>query len=124
MLPLVLISPFTLYAIFPSLTANVREKDLTRGELNLYEMNDNFIDGVFVATCKYILLQGTRMFASMLAATILCRHLMVWKIFAPKFLFDGFSVLITLIFTVFSFIFVLRINHHVGKLVSKITKAS
>lgn len=41
-------------------TGNSREKDLNRGELNLYEMNDNFIDGMFVATSKYILFQGVR----------------------------------------------------------------
>lgn len=29
------------------------------------------------------------MFASMLACTIHCRHLMVWKIFAPRFIYEG-----------------------------------
>lgn len=30
-----------------------------------------------------------QIFASMLACTIHCRHLMVWKIFAPRFIYEG-----------------------------------
>ena len=40
------------------------------------------------------LFQGVRLLCSMLAAAVLRRHLMVWKIFAPKFIFEvvGFGV--------------------------------
>lgn len=32
-----------------------------------------------------------QVFASMMACTVHCRHLMVWKIFAPRFIYEGLA---------------------------------
>lgn len=62
-LPLLLITPFTLHIMFPSLAAtslNDSQKDLSRGELVFYEKDGNLLNGVFVICCKYVLLLGIR----------------------------------------------------------------
>ena len=46
----------------------------------------------------------------MLAATIHRRHLMVWKIFAPRFIFEGVSFIVTSIVLISVFCFVLRVD--------------
>ena len=49
-----------------------------------------------------------------LAAAVLRRHLMVWKIFAPKVLFEGASFLVAGVSVLISHAFVLRVVRHAG----------
>lgn len=58
----------------------------------------------------------------MFAATIHCRHLMVWKIFAPKFIFQGLGFLVTLCSVLASMYMVLRIDRQVERLIKRIVK--
>lgn len=59
----------------------------------------------------------------MLAATIHCRHLMVWKIFAPKLIFEGLSFLVTLASILITFFLVIRIDRQIEKLITRVTKS-
>lgn len=61
-------------------------------------------------------------FGSMLAATIHCRHLMVWKIFAPKLIFEGLGFLVTLCSVLASFYLVFRIEQQMEYVITRITK--
>ena len=47
----------------------------------------------------------------MLAAAIHRRHLMVWKIFAPRFIFEGVSFIVTSVMLMLAFWFVLRVDN-------------
>lgn len=58
----------------------------------------------------------------MLAATIHCRHLMVWKIFAPKLIFEGVGFLITLGSVLASFYMVFRIDQQMEYFITRVTK--
>ena len=49
-----------------------------------------------------------------MAAAVLRRHLMVWKIFAPKVLFEAASFLVAGVGVLFSHAFVLRVLRHAG----------
>ncbi|KAL2747949.1 GPI ethanolamine phosphate transferase 3 [Vespula maculifrons] len=123
MLPLLVIVPFTLYLIFPNLCRNkICEDNMKRGELVLYEQESIFHGAIFAASGKYILFHGIRTFGSMLAATIHCRHLMVWKIFAPKLIFQGIGFLVTLCSVLASLYMVLRIDRQVERLIKRIVK--
>ncbi|XP_031826579.1 phosphatidylinositol glycan anchor biosynthesis class O [Nomia melanderi] len=122
-LPLLVIVPFTLYLVFPKLVkAKFSEDDLKRGELLLFEQDSVFHTAVFSVAGKYVLLHGIRTFGIMLAATIHCRHLMVWKIFAPKLIFEGLGLLVTLSSVMASFYMVFRIDQRMEHLISKMTK--
>uniref|UniRef100_A0A0C9PZY4 PIGO_0 protein n=1 Tax=Fopius arisanus TaxID=64838 RepID=A0A0C9PZY4_9HYME len=124
-LPLLVISPFTIHAMIPKL-ARMKfqgDADMKRGELILFDKDNAFHTAVFNTSARYILLHGFRVFVCMFAATIQCRHLMVWKIFAPKLIFEGLSFLVTLGSTLASFFLVIRIDNQVEKLITRVTKA-
>ncbi|XP_014472092.1 PREDICTED: GPI ethanolamine phosphate transferase 3 [Dinoponera quadriceps] len=124
-LPLLVIVPFTLHLVFPKfLKAKFLEDDMKRGELLflLSEQDSAFQAAVFSVAGKYVLLHGIRTFGSMLAATIHCRHLMVWKIFAPKLIFEGLGFLVTLCSVLASFYLVFRIEQQMEYVITRITK--
>ncbi|XP_076171426.1 phosphatidylinositol glycan anchor biosynthesis class O [Ptiloglossa arizonensis] len=122
-LPLLVIVPFTLYLVFPKLVkVKFLEDDMKRGELLLFEQDSVFHAAIFSVAGKYTLLHGIRTFGSMLAATIHCRHLMVWKIFAPKLIFEGLGLLVTLSSVLASFYMVFRIDQQMEHLISRVTK--
>ncbi|KAF5301332.1 hypothetical protein FQA39_LY10730 [Lamprigera yunnana] len=126
-LPLLCIAPFTLYIMYPSLY-NKKQDDsklisnLSRGEILLYEKGELMFTTIFSVSCKYVLLHAVRMFVSMMAATIHCRHLMVWKIFAPKLIFEAIGIIVTLISVLLGYLLLIRINYAVDRLVTQLSK--
>ncbi|XP_076760282.1 phosphatidylinositol glycan anchor biosynthesis class O isoform X2 [Xylocopa sonorina] len=98
------------------------EDIMKRGELLLFEQDSVFHAAIFSVAGRYTLLHGIRTFGSMLAATIHCRHLMVWKIFAPKLIFEGLGLLVTLSSVLASFYMVFRIDRQIEHLISKVIK--
>lgn len=52
----------------------------------------------------------------MLAATIHRRHLMVWKIFAPKLIFEGLGLFVVLICVLLSYLLVIRVTTQLERL--------
>uniref|UniRef100_V5GN82 GPI ethanolamine phosphate transferase n=1 Tax=Anoplophora glabripennis TaxID=217634 RepID=V5GN82_ANOGL len=125
LLPLLLITPFTVFIMIPSVVGK-KPNDLqlisTKGEMGLIERNNLMLSSIFVLSCKYIMGHGIRVFASMLAATVHCRHLMVWKIFAPKFIFEAVGMFVTLISVMIGYLIVVRINKKVENLIITLNK--
>ncbi|KAL3287812.1 hypothetical protein HHI36_002273 [Cryptolaemus montrouzieri] len=124
-LPMLVITPFTLFVMTPSLlrkNKDLRKDSTNQGELLLFERSDNLLTAVFVACCKYLACHGIRVFATMLAATVHCRHLMVWKIFAPKFIFESVAMLVTLISVTFGYLVLIRVNYQLEKFINKLNK--
>jgi hypothetical protein len=63
-----------------------------------------------------------QMFTCMLAATIHCRHLMVWKIFAPKLIFEGLGLFVVLICVLLGYLLVIRITTQIERLLLQVDK--
>lgn len=102
--------------------ANQTDFDVTRGEINLFENEKLFMASVFKVGCQLMILQGVKALASMFACTILCRHLMVWKIFAPRFIYEGIASYISFIAIIVGFMLLMRVHVSVKALVDKINK--
>ncbi|KAL1110552.1 hypothetical protein AAG570_008080 [Ranatra chinensis] len=114
LLPLLFISQFTLGVVWPLATQNI---DLKKGEFLLAKQEGLLWKGMFSLTARYILFQGWRVFISMLSASIHSRHLMVWKIFAPKFIFESMAFLVTIPFILMSYLLVERISTSIKSLI-------
>ncbi|XP_060532021.1 GPI ethanolamine phosphate transferase 3 [Cylas formicarius] len=124
LLPLFIVFPFTLLVMLPSLTPRKKEFDVVfkKGELLIFEYEDVASTSLFVLSCKYVIGHAIRVFASMLAATIHCRHLMVWGIFAPKLIFESIAMIITSICVILGYCLFIRINSQIFYLVNKLNK--
>ncbi|XP_065087851.1 GPI ethanolamine phosphate transferase 3 [Ochlerotatus camptorhynchus] len=96
--------------------------DVTKGEINLYENEKLFVGTAFKTGCQLLLIQGVRIFCAMFACTLHCRHLMVWKIFAPRFIYEGISSYIAFIGLNLGFLLLLRVHRAVNALISQINK--
>lgn len=145
MLPLLVIAPFSLRLMFPlMMRSSAPEDEKKRGELLLFERNKEFHAELFSVSGKYIIFHGFRVciesfnfdfvniltlkcifqvLACMFAATIHCRHLMVWKIFAPKLIFEGISFFITVTSVLVSNLLILRIENRMERMISKLSSA-
>ncbi|XP_011505498.1 PREDICTED: GPI ethanolamine phosphate transferase 3 isoform X3 [Ceratosolen solmsi marchali] len=121
--PLLIFAPFTLRLVFPNLikSKKIQWNDIKQGELILFQNDTQFHSEVFNVAGKYILLHAARVFVCMLAATVHCRHLMVWTIFAPKLIFEGISFIITVASVLTSLLLLLRIENCIQKLIFQIT---
>nr|CAI5833623.1 unnamed protein product [Callosobruchus analis] len=126
LLPLVLIAPFMVFVMIPSVMGKKMEfqSAAARGEVVLFENDTLMVSSMFVLACKYILGHAIRVFASMISATIHCRHLMVWNIFAPKLIFESIGMLVTLASVVSGYLILIRINKKVERLIIILNKMS
>ncbi|XP_062535293.1 GPI ethanolamine phosphate transferase 3-like [Armigeres subalbatus] len=96
--------------------------DVTKGEINLYENEKLFVGTAFKTGCQLLLIQGIRIFCAMFACTLHCRHLMVWKIFAPRFIYEGIGSYVAFIGLNLGFLLLLRVHRAVNNLISQINK--
>ncbi|XP_055951467.1 GPI ethanolamine phosphate transferase 3-like [Argiope bruennichi] len=58
---------------------------------------------------KYLLCFGVKLLGTVIASFILRRHLMVWKIFSPKLIYEVIAFIITMLSSVLSHYFIIRI---------------
>lgn len=63
-----------------------------------------------------------QVFCSMMACTIHCRHLMVWKIFAPRFIYEGLATFISLHAIIFGYLILIRVHWSVSRMINRINK--
>jgi hypothetical protein len=67
--------------------------------------------------CMYVFVlcnaYGFQVLAAMCCVALHRRHLMVWKIFAPRFVYSGASFFVTAAASVLVYLFVLRVNRSV-----------
>lgn len=56
----------------------------------------------------------------MLACTIHCRHLMVWKVFAPKFIYEGIATYVAFGAILIAYLILCRVHAAVGALLTSI----
>lgn len=118
LLPVLVIAPYTLYAVAPKLAGHLSNSK--RAELLLFEQDSLMYRGLFNLSIRYYLFFGFRVFACMLSASIHARHLMVWKIFAPKLIFEGVSLFVVFPSVLAGFILVQRITYNLSQLLQQI----
>nr|XP_018670604.1 GPI ethanolamine phosphate transferase 3-like isoform X2 [Ciona intestinalis] len=71
---------------------------------------------------KHTMLHCMKMFCCMVASFILRRHLMVWQIFAPRYLFELLSFFVVCLTSVFIYFFIIRVVCCVERWVEKTNK--
>ena len=95
-LPLVILSPFALSAIVPSLRKNFKADELVRGEFILAERPESLVGSLTASSVVYIALHALRVLFSCISGLFLKRHLMLWKVFAPHFIFEALGLLVSM----------------------------
>ncbi|KAL7646356.1 UNVERIFIED_CONTAM: hypothetical protein RMT77_003266 [Armadillidium vulgare] len=109
-LPLLITVPLSLSFLWPPIK---REKDFgetgTRGEYLLVERPKEAKETLTYMAIFYILLHSFKVFMSCIASFILRRHLMVWKIFAPHFIFEAVGLGVTLLAVLAGLLFTFRV---------------
>jgi phosphatidylinositol glycan class O len=104
-----------------SLTPNANlSKELGKGEVFFLENIHQTRSQVFNLCIRYCILQSLRVFSTMLAAAIHRRHLMVWKIFAPRFIFEGIGCVVSFVFVTFGYMLFVRIQNCVSNYYQKL----
>ncbi|XP_040915515.1 GPI ethanolamine phosphate transferase 3 [Toxotes jaculatrix] len=84
-------------------------------EMRLRENPQLFSSALLQLTTRYLFIHGAQVFASVCAAAILRRHLMVWKVFAPKLMFEASGFLVSSVFLLIGVTLVLRVDVAVGR---------
>ncbi|XP_061468852.1 GPI ethanolamine phosphate transferase 3 [Rhineura floridana] len=112
--PLLLLWPFvcemppTPKSKKPKVDPHDREEQMM--EMRLREAPERFSAALLQLGLKYLLILGLQMLACVLAAIVLRRHLMVWKVFAPKFLFEAVSFVVSSVFLLLGIGLVMRVD--------------
>ena len=77
--------------------------ELSAGEAIFLDRAEETRGAILILSCQYLAFKAVKMISSVLAAAVLRRHLMVWKIFAPNFIFEalGFCVSLASVLTGF-----------------------
>ncbi|XP_020780270.2 GPI ethanolamine phosphate transferase 3 isoform X1 [Boleophthalmus pectinirostris] len=84
-------------------------------EIRLRESPQQFSSALLQLSARYLFVHGAQVFASVCAAAILRRHLMVWKVFAPKLMFETSAFIVTSVSVLLGVTFVLRIDSAVTR---------
>ena len=107
-------APFAIYLTTVSeskIVSNANLSDiLSQGETVLIEQRDETNANMFRLCVKYNVIQGLKLVASMLTAAHHRRHLMVWKIFAPRFIFEGIGFIVSALFLCLGYIVFIRVK--------------
>ncbi|XP_041100164.1 GPI ethanolamine phosphate transferase 3-like isoform X1 [Polyodon spathula] len=83
-------------------------------EMRLREDPDRFSTALLQLGARYLFIHGAQLLASVCAAAILRRHLMVWKIFAPKFIFEASGFAVTSVCLLLGLALVMRVDSAVS----------
>ncbi|XP_023263289.1 GPI ethanolamine phosphate transferase 3 isoform X2 [Seriola lalandi dorsalis] len=84
-------------------------------EMRLRENPQQFSSALLQLSTRYLFIHGAQVFASVCAAAILRRHLMVWKVFAPKLMFEASGFLVSSVSLLIGVTLVLRVDVAVGR---------
>ncbi|TNN78955.1 GPI ethanolamine phosphate transferase 3 [Liparis tanakae] len=84
-------------------------------EMRLRENPRQFSSALLQLSTRYLFILGAQVFASVCAAAILRRHLMVWKVFAPKLMFEASGFLVSSASLLIGVTLVLRVDVAVGR---------
>ncbi|XP_051540084.1 GPI ethanolamine phosphate transferase 3-like [Myxocyprinus asiaticus] len=89
-------------------------------EMRLRENPQKFSSSLLQLAARYLFVNGAQVFASVCAAAILRRHLMVWKVFAPKLMFEASGFIVGSVFVMLGVTMVMRVDMAVGSMFKKL----
>ncbi|XP_075885150.1 GPI ethanolamine phosphate transferase 3, catalytic subunit [Nelusetta ayraudi] len=93
----------------------VKEGEDAVMEMRLRERPQQFGSALLQLAARYLFVQGAQVLASVCAAAILRRHLMVWKVFAPKLMFEASGFLVSSAALLVGVALVLRVDAAVSR---------
>ncbi|XP_074251112.1 GPI ethanolamine phosphate transferase 3 isoform X3 [Saimiri boliviensis] len=79
-------------------------------EMRLRDAPHHFYAALLQLGLKYLFILGVQILACTLAASILRRHLMVWKVFAPKFIFEAVGFIVSSVGLLLGIALVMRVD--------------
>uniref|UniRef100_A0A8C5USU6 GPI ethanolamine phosphate transferase 3, catalytic subunit n=1 Tax=Microcebus murinus TaxID=30608 RepID=A0A8C5USU6_MICMU len=79
-------------------------------EMRLRDAPHHFNAALLQLGLKYLFVLGIQILACTLAASILRRHLMVWKVFAPKFIFEALGFIVSSVGLLLGIALVMRVD--------------
>ncbi|XP_057354780.1 GPI ethanolamine phosphate transferase 3 isoform X3 [Manis pentadactyla] len=79
-------------------------------EMRLRDAPHHFNAALLQLSLKYLFVLGIQILACALAACILRRHLMVWKVFAPKFIFEAVGFIVSSVGLFLGIALVMRVD--------------
>ncbi|TSM12494.1 GPI ethanolamine phosphate transferase 3 [Bagarius yarrelli] len=91
-------------------------------EMRLRENPQQFSSALLQLATRYLFVNGTQasVLASVCAAAILRRHLMVWKVFAPKLMFEASAFIVGSVFVLVGVALVTRVDVAVARLFQRL----
>uniref|UniRef100_A0A9L0SL68 Phosphatidylinositol glycan anchor biosynthesis class O n=1 Tax=Equus caballus TaxID=9796 RepID=A0A9L0SL68_HORSE len=79
-------------------------------EMRLRDVPHHFNAALLQLGLKYLFVLGIQILACALAASVLRRHLMVWKVFAPKFIFEAVGFIVSSVGLFLGIALVMRVD--------------
>ncbi|XP_058927641.1 GPI ethanolamine phosphate transferase 3 isoform X1 [Kogia breviceps] len=79
-------------------------------EMRLRDAPHHFNAALLQLGLKYLFVLGIQILACALAASVLRRHLMVWKVFAPKFIFEAMGFIVSSVGLCLGIALVMRVD--------------
>ncbi|XP_067666675.1 GPI ethanolamine phosphate transferase 3-like [Haliotis asinina] len=116
----VVISPLLMFwphleGIVSQLMRQVSKKDrVWRGDFVAYDDRPSFRKNIMRLVFGLLLFSAFKVFGAMAAAGLHRRHLMVWKIFAPRFVFEGVAMFVTFTSVSLVYLFVVMVDRAVN----------
>ncbi|KAM5300241.1 LOW QUALITY PROTEIN: GPI ethanolamine phosphate transferase 3 [Ctenodactylus gundi] len=92
-------------------------------EMRLRDAPHHFNAALLQLGLKYLFVLGVQILACALAASILRRHLMVWKVFAPKFIFEAIGFTVSSVGLLLGIALVMRVDGAVSSWFRKLVLA-
>ncbi|XP_036186373.1 GPI ethanolamine phosphate transferase 3 isoform X1 [Myotis myotis] len=92
-------------------------------EMRLRDAPHHFNVALLQLGLKYLFVLGIQILACALAASILRRHLMVWKVFAPKFIFEAMGFIVSSVGLFLGLALVMRVDGAVSSWLQQLVLA-
>ncbi|XP_068830164.1 GPI ethanolamine phosphate transferase 3 isoform X2 [Capricornis sumatraensis] len=86
------------------------EEQEPRMEMRLRDAPHHFSAALLQLGLKYLFVLGIQILACVLAASILRRHLLVWKVFAPRFIFEAMGFIVSSVGLCLGITLVMRVD--------------
>ncbi|XP_077989411.1 GPI ethanolamine phosphate transferase 3, catalytic subunit-like [Glandiceps talaboti] len=123
-LPLVLLWPFSRgYIVLDKKTKQQNQNAEDRkGEFSLHENEGQLQVAMLRLILMYLAFSAVKVLGTMVSAAIHRRHLMVWAIFAPRFVFEGVQFLVVILFLFIDNLLILRLDSLLSKWFKSLVK--
>ncbi|KAK6179351.1 hypothetical protein SNE40_011734 [Patella caerulea] len=96
-----------------------KEKGKWRGDFVFFDDGEKLRQIFYQLSLAVLLFSSIKLFGAMGAAGLHRRHLMVWKIFAPRFIFEAVGTIVSFTVSFLMYLFVMRVDNSLSKFVKQ-----